>query len=122
MSEKIAGVWRKHENNLSRAMDFRQFAANFAFITKPMEYALSKGYDNAMLKSWEKTMTESIMRGQFNEVWINVMRKRSLAEMIQFIQTVKKEKPEFVNNFFQLKNIARFFLYFLLTVAWRMGR
>ncbi|KUG21775.1 glycosyltransferase pgli [hydrocarbon metagenome] len=122
LSEKIAGVWRKHENNLSRAMDFRQFAANFAFITKPMEYALSKGYDNAMLKSWEKTMTESIMRGQFNEVWINVMRKRSLAEMIQFIQTVKKEKPEFVNNFFQLKNIARFFLYFLLTVAWRMGR
>ncbi|MDD5344429.1 MAG: glycosyltransferase family 2 protein [Smithella sp.] len=115
LSERIAGVWRKHSNNLSRAMDFHQFTANYSFISKPLEYARNNGYDKIILETWEKTMIKTIMRGQFNEVWINVMRKRSLAEMIQFTQIVKKEKPEFVNNFFQLKNVARFFLYFSLT-------
>ena len=47
LSERIAGVWCKQSNSLSRAMDFRQFAANFAFITKPLEYVLIE----AMTKS-----------------------------------------------------------------------
>lgn len=115
LSERIAGVWRKHSNNLSQTMDFHQFTANITFITKPLEYARNNGYDKNLLEAWGKNMTGTIIRSQFNEVWINVMRKRSLAEMIQFMQTVKKEKPEFVNNFLQLKNVARFFLYFLLT-------
>jgi len=96
-------------------MDFHQFTANITFITKPLEYARNNGCDKNLLEAWGKKMIDTIMRDQFNEVWINVMRKHSLAEMIQFIQTVKKEKPEFVNNFFQLKNVARFFLYFSLT-------
>lgn len=116
LSEKIAGVWRKHKNNLSQAMDVRQFEANFAFITKPMEYALSKGYDKTILESWKKTMTETVIRSQFNEIWINVIRKHNFSEMLQFIRTVKNKQPEFVNNFFQPKNFAYFLLYFPLLI------
>jgi glycosyltransferase involved in cell wall biosynthesis len=109
LSERIAGVWRKHNNNLSLAMDFHQFVTNFAFISKPLEYALNNGYDKTMLEAWEKNMINTIMKGQFNETWHNVIRKHNMAEMIRFIRAVKKERPEFMSNIFQLKNVARLF-------------
>ncbi|MGA9110275.1 MAG: glycosyltransferase family 2 protein [Smithella sp.] len=112
LSERIAGVWRKHSNNLSRAMDFRQFAANFAFITKPLEYALNRGHDKVLLVAWEKTMIDTIMKGQFNEVWHNVMRSHSLVEIIKFMCVVRNEKPEFLSNYFQVKNVVSLFLCF----------
>ncbi|MGD0169589.1 MAG: glycosyltransferase family A protein [Smithella sp.] len=112
LSERIAGVWRKHSNNLSRAMDFCQFAANFAFITKPLEYAQNRGHDKVLLAAWEKTMIDTIMKGQFNEVWHNVMRNHSLVEIINFMCVVRNEKPEFLSNYFQMKNIVSLFLCF----------
>lgn len=114
LSERIAGVWRKHGNNLSQAMDFGQFKSNFAFITKPLEYALKKGHDKIVMEEWRKTMIETIMRGQFDEVWRNIMSKRSLVEMMRFIRAVRKDKPEFVNNLFHLNNLAHLFSCFLL--------
>ncbi len=114
LSERIAGVWRKHGNNLSQAMDFGQFKSNFAFITKPLEYGLKKGHNKIVMEEWRKTMIKTIMRGQFDEVWRNVMRKRSLVEMMRFIRAVRKDKPEFVNNLFHLNNLAHLFLCFLL--------
>lgn len=112
LSEKIAGVWRKHGNNLSQAMDYDQFKANFAFIEKPLEYAVSMGYDKMLMQKWRKTIIETIMRGQFDEVWRNVIRECDIGKIRRFTHVVRKDKPEFVKNFFQLKNIARLFLSF----------
>ncbi len=111
LSERIVGVWRMHSNNLSTGMDFRQFVANFAFITEPFEYALHRGYDKVLLEAWKETMINTIMKDKFNEVLHNVMRKNSLVEMIQFIRGVRNEKPAFLSNFFRLKNVSRLFLF-----------
>ena len=112
LSERIVAAWRKHDNNLSLAMNFNEFKENFAFIERPLEYAISRGHNKIMMKNWRKTMINTIMKGQFNEVWINVMRKHNLAEIINFTHVVREEKPEFVKNFFHLKNIVRLFLCF----------
>ena len=112
LSERIAGVWRNHGNNLSTEMDFRQFVANFAFITEPFGYALHRGHDKVLLEAWKKTMINTIMKEQFNGVWYNVMRKHSLVKIKQFIRGVRNEKPAFLSNFFRLKNVCRLFLSF----------
>ncbi|MDI6743493.1 MAG: glycosyltransferase [Smithella sp.] len=111
LSEKIAAVWRRHDNNLSLAMDYNQFKANFAFIERPLAYAVSKGYDKALMQNWRQTMTDSVMRGQFDEVWHNVIRKNSFGEIKNFIKVVWKEKPEFIKNFFRLTNMIFFCLH-----------
>lgn len=108
MSERIAGVWRRHGNNLSLAMDYNQFKANFDFIEKPLEYAVGRGYDIKFMQTWRKTMIDKIVGGQFDEVWRNVMRKSSIGEIRGFIKTVRKETPEFVKNFFRIRNMIYF--------------
>lgn len=121
LSEKIAAVWRGHDHNLSLTMNFLEFKKNFAFIERPLEYALSRGHDKRMLQDWRKTMIDTIMKGQFDSVWIYMMRKHGLAEIISFIRAVGREKPEFVNNFFRIKNVIRFFIYFPLAALKRMN-
>ena len=122
LSERIAGVWRKHGNNSSTGIDFRQFVANFAFITEPFEYALHRGYNKILLKAWKETMIKTIMKGQFSGVWHNVMRKHSLVEMIKFIRDVRNEKPEFLSNVFRLKSVVRFFLCFAIIALTTMRK
>jgi glycosyltransferase involved in cell wall biosynthesis len=111
LSEKIAAVWRGHDDNLSMTMNFNEFKENFAFIEKPFEYAISRGHDKIMMQAWRKTMIDTIMKGQFDILWIYMMRKHNPAEIINFIRTVREEKPEFINDFFKVKNIIRFFIY-----------
>ena len=115
LSDRIAGVWRKHDENLSRAMDYSQFAANFALIARPSEYAAGRGRNKGLLEAWEKTMINAIMKGQFNEVWRGVLRKHSWPEMLRFISAVRNDHPEFLGTCFQPKNTIHFFLFLSAT-------
>lgn len=112
LSERIAGVWRRHDNNLSLKMDYNQFKANFDFIENPLEYAVSRGYDKVLMQQWRKTMIGEIVKGQFDEVWRNAIRKSSIGEIKRFIKTVREEKPEFIKILLRPQNVIFFCLNF----------
>ncbi len=52
----IVGVWRKHENNETRDLDFDKFKANMISITSPGEYAIAMGLDTVVVRSWINKM------------------------------------------------------------------
>lgn len=122
LSEKIAGVWRKHKTNLSQSLTCSQLIDNFALIAEPYKYALNFGMNRSSLDKWKQNMTKHIMRGQFNEAWRKALREKHWPEIIQFIYLIGKEKPGLIKYFFQIKNIAFFFYYCTAIILGGLGR
>lgn len=108
LSERIGGVWRKHENNLSQSITCAQLIDNFALITGPYNYAANFGLDRSLLIKWKQNMIKHIMRGQFDDAWRNALQKKDWPEIKHFACQIKRERPAFARLFFRVKNIALF--------------
>lgn len=122
LSERIAGVWRKHKTNLSRSITCAQFIDNFALITGPYNYSLNFGLDRSLLDNWKQNMTIHIMRGQFNEAWRNALQKKDWPEIKHFARQIRKEMPSFFRYFFKGKNIVLFCYYGTVIMLKKLGR
>ncbi len=63
-TKKIAGVWRKHQSNESKTIDFKKAIKNFRLTDSVIKYVKVKGiFNDSQIVKWKEDMTFRIAKG-----------------------------------------------------------
>src|SRR3989339_130402 len=90
--KRIAGVWRKHDANASNQLTDENITLNLQSITKPYNYAISRGYDSFLLRKWQRKMFFLLFYGNI----LALIENASLRNVVDvYMRSYKADKRVF---------------------------
>lgn len=92
LSKKTYGVWRQHENNVSRTANIREKIQNLDCIYDCYNYFLKKKiFSKKDAKVWKDTIVIASYKANISELLIHLKTKSNLSDLIYIFKYILKK-------------------------------
>lgn len=114
LTNRVAGVWRGHENNDSKTFIPKEHFANLKNILSPYEVAKKNGINPKALDQWRNSALGDYLFYYFNST-LSIGNPKFFRE---FYKGFKRDYPSAINNFYgrlftSPKTLGKYMIHFL---------